>query len=447
MIILCFFLVGCQEEVFEPVSQGKTDQKENLEAFLKAEKNRKTIKIITEGSIPQKVFDYLYRAEKAKEKLRQKLELEKIDVPRFPGALPTAYAQEDLDESTVEEFLAEIELDVELAVEEAEKGYNLDLIDATLEEVQVVLEVLINDLDEIVDLANDEEEYQIKKTNEHLDELFQNIEESIVEVLEAIKNEAFFINLDVQTNVEEFLLSGKTLKGIPLEVDREKFGEAKIDRYRAEMGDLEAELKVANIDEGERKMILERQKRNLQKALGMVWAGASPEKVWPRMRELRRDYRIMQALISEGITEIESLSASVGKTKKKRIKLIKERLKARDAFKKEIKQKIKSGDIASRDWQEVLYQHRVERQTEDNKRRYVILSRQDSRLAQKFWSYFEKYTELRDKNFEKIQKFRRAEKVFFNNLKFRIASGQITKEEALYLLQRRREKEMEESVF
>ena len=431
VVLIGVFLSACGGGGdFDPNNSKRVQEREDaLEAFLKAERNRKTIPLITKGSLPERVFGYLHRAESAKEFLRQKVELDSIDVARFSAPISMAYASEDPAE-TIANLLARIELNLELAIETAERGYNLDLIDATLEEVQGAGDLMINDLESVKEKTVSEDRKKIQETIDHLHQIFQNIEFSLIEIQEGIKNNEIFSDLDVPTNVEEFLQSGKTIKSVPLEVNRKKLGEAKIKRYRANLVAFEKELKSIGMDSESIRTILSRQERYLKKGMKLVFGVASLEKIWDWVRTINREYWVLKSMIKKGIVEVDMLGSMVGQIKKKQIKILKEQLEVRDET-LNAWAKLREKEEEPWKWQREFYQARVKAQDLTNKKRYVVLMILQPESADKFWRYFEKYAEMRDKNFEKMQQFKKSEAVFLDYLKFQIATSQMSKEEAL----------------
>lgn len=242
----------------------KTEEKSLLDldvTQIQAESEIETV----EGTPAEKVDAYTEKAEEAQAKLQLLLESKKAEQAEseessFINLIPTAFAQDDSETAStadeIAELLAEIQTYTELAAEAATEETDPAGVAALLEAVQ---ETQIETADLLDGASGDIGEAAnavIEEVAGEIDASIEEVDAAVAEVNSALESGASEVQIDIETDVEDFLAEGVKKIRIKDRLDHQKMAERKVQRAKQEIEKVKQKLVENEVPQEEADQVL-----------------------------------------------------------------------------------------------------------------------------------------------------------------------------------------------
>lgn len=380
----------------------------------------------------ERVEEYLRKAEEAKEKLRQQLEADnKVSFFEF---IPTTYAQEEV---SVEDLLAEIELNIELAAEAAEDIQSLETLGEVLADIQETQEGITSELADISEGGSEDVLVAITETAITLNETGQNIEDAIIETEEAIESGETEVEINVETMAEELFLDEKN-------VNKADLLKRKLEKKRSQVEALRLNLLGSGLSEEKVQEIIEVHLMSLTSLEQALQLGNL--NIWQSLRMVTQELKIIDTLTKKsGITEDE-LKAKLHEKKTERETKKKVRMQEKEAVWNAIREQVESGVISKRDVRSLLHEKKIEKQKEKIEARFEKLKDKNPENEALYRKNADQQLKKKEEVQERLEGDMKGQKEIAERIQEiadKLGSGEITREEAREMMQIVREEREE----
>ena len=321
------FLAACSHTAETPPAE--IENREAVEAVNEIE----TI----EGTPAEKVEAYNEKAIEAQTKLQLLLESEELQSSFLDTLIPTAFAEEATIEDQIAALLEEIKTYTELAAESAteatDPGELKNLLDA-VQEIQATTS-------DIVTAPPPRFAQRFRRAAEDVETRIAEIDEATAEVEDALESGATEIEVDIETDIEDFLASGVRRFRPGEQKNAEELAELKIQNAVSELEKVQARIAEGEISAEEAETIIADLESKIETAKDFFASG---------------DFDQAIETASEGKRDINKIKNVVARAKdaKARAEELKELAEAGDAVAAEQLEKLQAFIEKGKDFKEIL---------------------------------------------------------------------------------------------